>query len=136
MDSLKDFRKLIHELHENGCKICFFIGDNPKRAIARNALQFNALYPCEYCFQRGTNIKNCDPDTAQKQRNLLSPISILTEKIEQLNPDEDADEIETLNAIKEGILSSLREFKKKEAKLYGQAHQLMVKFAQRTKLRK
>ena len=41
--------KIIDDLHACQCTISKFIGDNPKRAIVREALNHASHYTCEYC---------------------------------------------------------------------------------------
>ena len=41
--------EIIHDIHACGHEITHFIGDNPKRAIVREALNHASHYACEYC---------------------------------------------------------------------------------------
>lgn len=82
-------------LKDNGYKLKHFIADNPKRALARFCLNHASLYPCEYCFARGTkytppsgqnegkkrsktvwpaNSVNAEPRTTQKILEIIEKI--------------------------------------------------------------
>lgn len=43
------FQTTVDDIIDNNCVITDFIGDNPKRAIARHALNHASNYACEYC---------------------------------------------------------------------------------------
>ena len=43
---------IIQELHSSNCTITKFVGDNPKRAIVREALNHASHYACEYCTSK------------------------------------------------------------------------------------
>ena len=45
-------QKIIDDLHACNCKITKFVGDNPKRAIVREALNHASHYACEYCTSK------------------------------------------------------------------------------------
>lgn len=66
-----------------------FVGDNPKRAFARNALQFNSLYGCEYCFHKGTSYNSIVCDN-EKKTALRLQRQIIVQKMEQNDTDGDA----------------------------------------------
>ena len=64
-------------------KIVQFIGDNPKRAIARDSLSHSSNYPCEYCFKKGTrlNVNENSVNTCQKLKELKLQKDVITEKL-------------------------------------------------------
>lgn len=110
---LKDF---IHDLRENRCRITCFVGDNPKRALAKYVLSHSSLFPCEYCFSRGTSYSIGEQQQENKKRDIQKQITVLSEKIDSLN-EEDVDEIQTLTAVKECLISNLKEASKKKTKV-------------------
>ena len=54
-----------------------FIGDNPKRAIARQSLSHSSTYPCEYCFGQGTRHSNTTELSEKKMSYSYREISLL-----------------------------------------------------------
>lgn len=107
----KHFKQFLNDLLENRCYINMFIGDNPMRALVRYALNHAALYSCEYCFQKGTTLKNCDPKTIALKKDLLLQKRFIDEEINELreNEEENEDKIARLISISENILASLRD---------------------------
>ena len=58
-------KNIIDDLHSSQCVITKFIGDNPKRAIVREALNHAARYACEYCVskaERSNTVKTSNPE--------------------------------------------------------------------------
>ena len=49
--------QIIADVHANQLKITHFIGDNPKRALARNCQSHASTYPCEYCVHPGASFR-------------------------------------------------------------------------------
>ena len=66
-DMLSD---VLADLEENGCHIDNFIGDNPKRAIVREAKHHGSYYACEYCTSKAFSYSQeiSDPKTLNKQQ--------------------------------------------------------------------
>ena len=56
IDQLQQLKLVLDDLHFNRCIITQFIGDNLKRAIARQCLCHSGWFPCEYCFAKGTKL--------------------------------------------------------------------------------
>ena len=48
VDNRSKLHDFIVDIGQEG-RIVQFIGDNPKRAIARDSLSHSSYYPCEYC---------------------------------------------------------------------------------------
>ena len=45
-------QSIINDIHHCSLTLDKFIGDNPKRALARNCLSHSSSYACEYCCAR------------------------------------------------------------------------------------
>ena len=111
----KYLKDLVKDLCENRCHISMFIGDNPKRAEAREALQHSSLYACEYCFMKGSIFKNCDKETRDKIVKLSNQKGVIDRQIEKLveeeedvNEDDIADLICVRNELKQSITNLMR----------------------------
>ena len=84
---------IINDLHDNQCKITHFIGDNPKRALIREALNHASHYACEYCESKAsrtvsvpkadTNITNIS-DTIQYLQELSGSSRVVQTKDKHL----------------------------------------------------
>ena len=69
-------KKIITQLHESGCKITTFVGDNPKRAIVREALNHASRYACEYCTSKAGRT-NVIPKAETDVEKIASAISFM-----------------------------------------------------------
>lgn len=86
--------------------LCFmlikqYIADNPKRALAKMCLNHASVFPCEYCFARGSK-NECAPKDLEIFRKKMDLKKVLiNEKIADLksNPNSSKNEIKTLEAI-------------------------------------
>ena len=63
--------------------IAQFIGDNPKRALARDSKMHSSYYPCEYCFARGIRhfINVYSNDMCHKIKDYKLQKEIIKEKL-------------------------------------------------------
>ena len=57
-DETDHLRMLLDDIKENPFNVKHFVADNLKHAVAKNVLNHASLYPCEYCFQKGTRYKH------------------------------------------------------------------------------
>ena len=80
-------QSVIKDLIDCAMLIKQYIADNPKRALAKMCLNHASLFPCEYCFAKGSRNK-CDPKKLDlfKQKIDLKK-TLLKEKIERLKAD-------------------------------------------------
>ena len=121
---------MIDDLTENSVTIKAFIGDNPKRAEARAALQHGALYPCEYCFQKGTTYQHLDETIVTRRNELQFQLDVIQDRInkhieqqeqrhEQEEPENENDfeQLETMNAIKASLIASIKDISKKKSQV-------------------
>ena len=69
--------------------IVHFIGDNPKRAFVRDALQHSSLYPCEYCFCKGKKCVVSKKMNALRSKNITLQIKTLEDKIAKESCDKE-----------------------------------------------
>ena len=114
INTVKYLRSFIYELAKNGCTIKLFVGDNPKRALARLALHHASTYACEYCFHKGTSLNLCEKHCNNEKEKLYEHKRVIEEQIQKLQEDEDVEEdaITSLNNIKEGIVKQLKDMNK------------------------
>ena len=62
---------VIDDIHDNNLKIQTFIGDNPKRAIVREALNHASRYACEYCSSAAVSYKSKESsEKIEKKQNV------------------------------------------------------------------
>ena len=90
------------------------MGDNPKRAIAREALNHASLYACEYCFSKATSFVMCDEQIEKKKKDIKAQLDIIEQRLVTLVDveDQNEEEIETLSAIKSSLIKTLKEVSK------------------------
>ena len=62
--------EIIEDIHDNNLQITEFIGDNPKRAIVREALNHASRYACEYCYSPAVNFKVKDSPRSNQSNNV------------------------------------------------------------------
>lgn len=76
---------LVDDLHENNVKISAFIGDNPKRSIARNCLSHSSNFACEYCDARAALFRPADyVSTSARKATLTQELEQIDENLELL----------------------------------------------------
>ena len=74
----QDFlQEIITELHACNITINSFLGDNPKRAIARHCLSHSSSFPCEYCFHQGALLRDSTKSFTNELSQLNSQIDCL-----------------------------------------------------------
>lgn len=112
------FKNFLDDLTENECTIKAFVGDNQKRAMARDALRHSALFPCEYCFSRGVRSGICLQTDQVKQEKIIDlqkqQIAIEEQIFKMQEEDEEADTT-ILASIKEGIMNALKDLHRKKS---------------------
>ena len=113
------FESFIDDILSNHCLIKMFIGDNPKRALARAALNHASSYACEYCTCKATSYQITSEQVQKKTLELKKQVTIIEQRIISLEDQEERDEeeMETLLAIKSGLMISLKEVNKKRKQL-------------------
>ena len=116
MDSKKYLTNFVHDMtNVCGCLIKAFIGDNPKRAKARDALQHSSFYACEYCFQKAAACNASQNNVAEKKKELENQLRVIDRKLQKaIEENDDAEDIKTLKIMKDSISSSLKETSKKK----------------------
>ena len=67
LDNQQQLKQFVDNVKSTNKCICNFIGDNPKRSTANNALGHSSWHPCEYCFVRGVAFSTT---TAQNRRRI------------------------------------------------------------------
>lgn len=121
-DTQKNLGEVIDNLQQAFCCIECYTGDNPKRALGKNCLQFSALYPCEYCFQKGTQFVIRDKTIQKQTEDNQTKKKLITDKLKNLKKDQSKNENE-INVLNRLLKSANEEDKKKslveERKLYG-----------------
>lgn len=116
VDGKKYLKHFIDDLELNECLIKAFVGDNPKRANARCALQHSSLFACEYCYAKAVSYNMCEAEVQTKKRELENQKHCIEQRIEKIQNDEehDAEEIETLVKIRDNLIQSIKEVSKKK----------------------
>lgn len=99
------FNLVVNDIFENNLTITQFIGDNPKRALARGCLNHASWYACEYCFSKGVKILTNDDEIAKKKESLLLQKRIISEKIDAIKdlPLTTPAELENLRNIEQEL---------------------------------
>ena len=68
---------IINELHDCNLTIHSFLGDNPKRSLARHCLSHSSSFPCEYCFQQGALLRESRDTFTNEMSQVQSQITSL-----------------------------------------------------------
>ena len=68
IDHQKQLEIVIDDIQKTeGAKIKEFVGDNPKRANAKNCLNHASSFPCEYCFCKGVRYEGKSTEKMSKK---------------------------------------------------------------------
>ena len=113
------FTYFIQDLCDHSYTIKLFVGDNPKRALAREALNHASLYACEYCFHKATSHEIKNHELEKKRKKLEAQLFTIEERITNLHDQEemDTEELDTLNSMRSFVMTSLCELKKGKKKV-------------------
>ena len=117
LDPKEYFGHFINDISENSSyMITVFVGDNLKRAQAREALNHAALYACEYCFSKASSLKVTSKEMEKKKQEIQRQIDVIERRINSVPEQEDTDEeeLETLHSIRACLLGSLKDIDKKK----------------------
>ena len=57
IDNRKQLSKVLDDISQNNLRISQYIGDNLKRATAKDYKNHASWHPCEYCFAKGTKVE-------------------------------------------------------------------------------
>lgn len=111
-------KTVLLDLHAVYLKVKQFIGDNPKRALARLCLNHASLFPCEYCFARGLR-HHVNPDTlALFIKKIAMKKSIAEDKLQQLKDNNGSEnEINTMKAIIKDLTAEEKNGPKKKTQI-------------------
>ena len=97
----------------NHCEIDAFIGDNPKRSIARNSKTHSSYYPCEYCEAKGQLLNNEDSALRDKKIALQKQKESLLDRLYNARALNDEEETQSLNIILKTVEDSLKSMNRK-----------------------
>ena len=105
-------KSVILDLLQNAIRIAQYLADNPKRANARECLNHGALFPCEYCFAKGSRI------TTEKMiediKKIEMQLSLLNERVSQMEGSQ-TEEFDALLAIQKELQKELKKGKNKKS---------------------
>ena len=117
IDNRKQLEHFLQDIRGNDCILQDVIGDNPKRAILREARNHAGYYACEYCEGKAcTFISKSAPDKQQLEDAHLAEVASLEEQIEifSAREDPDIDHIDILKRILREIKKTYKEEKNKK----------------------
>lgn len=119
VDSKIYLQKFIEDMKENNCTIKAFVGDNLKRAEAKECLNHASSFPCEYCFCKATSYSVNKQEILQKKRSLEEQQHIIENRIMRIqeNEEHDQEEAQTLQLVLSNIKSSISNIKLNKTKL-------------------
>lgn len=120
LESRPYLQKFIDDLSNELITIKNFVGDNPKRADAKEVLCHSSLHACEYCFVKATSHVICDKHTRQKKTQIETQLTILEQKLSTLIGETNAnneEELKNLNSIKTCLETSLKDLNKKKTQV-------------------
>ena len=119
MDPRPYFKDFINDLKNNNMIIKMFIGDNPKRALAREALCHSSLFACEYCSQKAASFVLVEKQVQAKKKKIETQIKVIEQKIATLQSDDHHDkaEVKELISIKDTLNNSIKDLGKKRSQV-------------------
>ena len=93
------------------CIIKCFVGDSPKRVIARDGMGHSSYFPCEYCFCKGLFFQKNDQTVAERKEQLIKSRDKVQQQIDQLNDNEDIDEeqLEPLMILLDNLKKAIKD---------------------------
>ena len=98
-------KNVIVDLIKNDFQIKNYIADNLKRATGKLCLNHASLFPCEYCFARGTRNHNQPKNLESFKKKMELKKTAVSEKLNYLrNNDGSKSEINTLKKIEKELL--------------------------------
>lgn len=113
--------KILKSLHDCQCIIKTFIGDNPKRAIIREALNHASKYACEYCMSKAVLYSEQNSKTVLEKKMNELKIKQLKKKINKLqnipgtSMQNKEEEIAFINELIEDLKQKIKESPKKQS---------------------
>ena len=112
------FDFFLTDICANNCIIKCFIGDNPKRANARDALSHGSYFPCEYCIAKGFLFHNSDINLVEMKNKLLAQKTLIQNQIELYESEnEESDGLKTLKEIEKSIEKAVKEITTKKKQI-------------------
>ena len=107
--------EVVNDFMRNNVIIRQFIGDNPKRSIAKECRNHASWYACEYCYAKGSKIDIVDNTTPRKR--ITAQKNAIEEKINDYNNEEMTPEIKTkiehLRSLQKELTKSLSNLNRK-----------------------
>ena len=105
VNELTYLRRILEDFERNGIQLMHYIADNPKRATSKVCLNHASLFPCEYCFAKGSR-NVCQPKNVTVFRKKIEiKKQVINDKLKALQEKGDsANEIKTLKNIQKDIL--------------------------------
>ena len=101
--------EIITELESHGFTISAFLGDNPKRSLARRCLSHSSTFPCEYCFQPGAIFRDVSSQDSQNLTKIQSQISVI--QSQQDNQESDIEQLELYKTVEKTLKKSQKKSK-------------------------
>lgn len=101
------------DICSNNVQIQAFIGDNPKRAIARNSKTHASYFPCEYCEAKGLLLSNEDLTLRAKKEALNKQKESILNRIVNARELNDNEELEALTTLLKSVNEGIRSLNRK-----------------------
>ena len=115
VDHRKHLEDVLKDIQQYNLTITQYIGDNPKRSMAKECKCFSAWYPCEYCFGKGSKIELRNNSKARE--NLIKQQQLIQEQIvsyqEKISTPENELKIQQLQSLYKELQKSINALKKK-----------------------
>ena len=119
VDHTLQLHKVIHDLHDNECRIMQFIADKLKRSQVKCTLGHNSWFPCEYCFAKGVKLETNSVETKKKKESINMQRQIVTEKMENVrqNHSENSSQMLKLSNIAKKLAAEEKKLKPKKSNI-------------------
>ena len=113
LNQQKYLDNFLADICSNRLCIRCFIGDNPKRAIARASKAHSAYYPCEYCEAKGALLQNEDAALIFRKNQLQKQKDNLLNRLNKARENSNEEDIECLTVLINNVHESIKTLNRK-----------------------
>ena len=113
VDQKQYLDQFLTDVCSNNCIIDSFMGDNPKRATAKNVKSHSSYFPCEYCVARGKLLNKEDREIVNKKCALNQQKISVQAKLEEAQNNNDEAEVESLTSVLKSVCDSIKTVNRK-----------------------
>lgn len=103
----------LSDVCSNQCIIHSFIGDKPKRAIAKDCKSHSSYFPCEYCEAKGKLLSKEDREILNRKCTLGQQKADIILRLSEAHENDNEEEIEALNSVLKSVSEAIKSINQK-----------------------